>query len=96
MSRRTVACACCGAVGPHRGRGLIASCYGRAYEEGTLDRWPTVRRRTARRQGARLRERRAAYLALRTSGMKQAAAAARVGISVKTAYRYEHDEGGRP
>ncbi|MFC7745359.1 helix-turn-helix domain-containing protein [Nocardiopsis composta] len=55
-----------------------------------------MRRRTARRQGARLRERRAAYLALRTSGMKQAAAAARVGISVKTAYRYEHDEGGRP
>jgi hypothetical protein len=76
--RRPVAeCACCGRVRLIRGRGLCAGCTWSRRNDGTIGEWGWTRA-----------DRLAEYAALRGT-LTRREAAARLGVSVRTADRYE-------
>lgn len=75
--RRVAECASCGALRPIRNRGLCGKCTGRHRRDGTIGEF-----------GWTKTERLAEYATLR-AGLTQVQAAARVGVSTRTATRYE-------
>lgn len=98
--RPTITCICCGTTGSAKGRGLIGACYLRHWKSGTLDRYPidpdvtSARRRQgaikSREKYARIRAGRVEdYVYLRSCGETRERAAARLGVTVRTAERYE-------
>lgn len=90
--RRTITCACgCARTGPAEGRGLIHPCYQRARATGTLHRWPARQPPAAVYQARQPRtlDRIADYADLLAWGHTPAQAAARLGVSLRTARRYQ-------
>ena len=70
-------CASCKKDRPIATRGLCDACRARFRRAGTIDEWGCVRD-----------DRAAAYAALRDDKVSRAAAALRVGVSERTAWRY--------
>ncbi|TDD45415.1 XRE family transcriptional regulator [Nonomuraea terrae] len=79
-----VLCADCGQLSSHGGRHLCFTCYARNDYYGTLDQYPPLRTwlSTAARVEDYAELRRQQYMSLRD-------AAARLGVSERTAWRYE-------
>lgn len=94
--RRIVECVCCGTEGPHIGRGLIQLCHNRHALAGTLELFP-LNPESAREAAARGHEtvhyayqaRLEDYAELLSWGESPKKAAARVGISERTARKYD-------
>jgi hypothetical protein len=80
-SAPVIECVCCGQRGSDKGRGLRSACWDRHEAAGTLEQWP-VRTGDAT-------ARRAAFKALREGGLSVPEAAARLGVSRKTAEQYQ-------
>lgn len=78
-----VMCACCGEMGEHGGRSLRSACWKRHHKAGTLDQFPRLRTWTTTL--ARLAD----YAELRERRMPIRAAAELLGVTSRTAERYE-------
>ncbi|WP_162794726.1 hypothetical protein [Nonomuraea lactucae] len=78
-----VTCWCCGEPGIHGGRGLRRACYSRYLRAGTLDQFPPLK--TGLPCLWRLEE----YAELRNRRISVRVAAERIGVSKRTAERYE-------
>jgi hypothetical protein len=76
--RRVSECARCGQARPLVYRGLCAACRNRCLRDGTLAGYGYVKA-----------DRMADYAALRRRGEGTGAAGARIGVSARTAQRYE-------
>jgi hypothetical protein len=76
--RRLDDCADCGRLMPIDARGLCSACYWRNRDHGTLDEFGCVK-------ASRLAD----YAELRRLGVPVPVAAARLGVSERTAWRYE-------
>ncbi len=101
---RTVNCSCCGLSGPHEAHGWRTACYARWRDAGMPAGGPPPpqdRREVSKRTFARLpwslngriehsKSMREEYIELLdVFGLDRAEAATRLGISLRTAYRYE-------
>jgi hypothetical protein len=73
-------CASCEEVGPIQSRGLCFRCYDHHQADGTLGEYGYVRE-----------DRIADYMSLRRAGLTCEEAAARVGVTARTGYRYERE-----
>lgn len=71
-------CARCGLQKPVRGRGLCFGCRSRSVRDGTISEYGYTRA-----------DRLADYVKLRRGGLGPARAAARIGVTERTAHRYE-------
>lgn len=78
-----VICACCGELGEHNGRNLRKECYDRHYHAGTLHQFPKVS--TWIPTLGRLDD----FAELRGRGMSVKKAAAKLGMSSRSGWRYE-------
>jgi transcriptional regulator with XRE-family HTH domain len=78
-----VCCACCDEFGRHGGRRLRNTCYNRRLKAGTLDGFPPLGAALPRLW--RLEE----YTELRARGVSIRKAAERLGVTDRTAARYE-------
>lgn len=82
-TRIEITCMCCQQDGPHGGRGLRRGCYEMHRDAGTLSRFPI------RGEQFPTRWRREEYATLRASNISPHRAAELLGISLRTAERYE-------
>ena len=96
QQRRTVECVCCGTEGPHIGRGLIQRCHNRHALAGRLEEFPlnpgSANASLQRGQETRLQAyagRLEDFAELLSWGESPEQAAKRLGISEKTARKYE-------
>lgn len=90
---RIVTCACgCGRVDRHKGRGLISACWNRERYHGRIDDWPPTKQPATHRMKLRadtVRGRLEDYLELRSWGVDDDEAAARLGVTTRTLTRYK-------
>lgn len=91
---RTVTCVCgCGRTGRHYGRGLVMACWNREQRNRNLDRYPRTTPEPTPRPMRLVSEsvagRVADYAELRSWGVSLHEAAARLGVTSRTAHRYE-------
>ncbi|MBB4935678.1 ribosomal protein L13E [Lipingzhangella halophila] len=90
-----ITCACCGRTGPHIGRGLIRTCHTRHSANGTLHRWPLNPHRapngttTYQLRSPTALGRAEDYAELRSQGLTRVEAAERLGVTIRTASRYQ-------
>ena len=90
-----ITCGCgCGRRGRHQGRRLVEACWIRAKRAGTLDRYPRVtpipQSRPMRLVATSVQGRLEDYVEMtRDWGLSKAHAADRLGITLRTATRYE-------
>ncbi|WP_329520533.1 hypothetical protein [Spirillospora sp. NBC_01491] len=89
--RPTVTCACCGRTGEHAGRGWILACHRRWRAAGRPDTGPPPpSRRYPSTTAAAIAGRIEDYRELtRDHGLTVTAAALRLGVDARTAFRYE-------
>ncbi|WP_144069894.1 helix-turn-helix domain-containing protein [Nonomuraea indica] len=78
-----VLCACCEELGLHGGRGLCHTCYRRHLAAGTLAQYPRLQTWLSA-QG-----RIADFAELRERGLTVREAAEQIGVSLRTAERYQ-------
>ncbi|MFC5744789.1 hypothetical protein [Actinomadura rugatobispora] len=92
MAKRTITCRCCGRPGPHRGHGYREACYRRWAAAGRPASGPPMPREPSEcppRPGHNAAAARQQYKELREAGQTRLEAAAQIGISFTTSWRYE-------
>ncbi|TDD32468.1 hypothetical protein E1287_22535 [Actinomadura sp. KC06] len=85
--RRWCVCACCGLEGWHSSNGWRHACYQRWVYAGRPDSGPPPPRRAGR--GAEAASRIEDYVELRSWQVPREEAAERLGVSIRTLFRYD-------